>query len=116
MLVPELKSSQRHPPSPKKPGGTEVKIENHTIPDSSHIELLPIPDGASIHTIPDESDMLRIVNSAVKMVCIAWFSYIFGTILDHRGLSPIAYDLEIYRFKSALICVVQYLDLLVCSK
>ena len=33
---------------------------SHTIPDSSHIGLLPISDKPSIHTIPDESDMFRI--------------------------------------------------------
>ena len=32
----------------------------HTIPDSSHIGLLPKSDWPSIHTIPDEADMLRI--------------------------------------------------------
>ena len=32
----------------------------HTIPDSSRIGLLLISDRPSIHTIPDESDMLRI--------------------------------------------------------
>ena len=32
----------------------------HTIPDSSYIGLLPISDRPSIHTIPDESDTLRI--------------------------------------------------------
>ena len=32
----------------------------HTILDSSYIGLIPISDRPSIHTIPDESDMLRI--------------------------------------------------------
>ena len=32
----------------------------HTIPDSSYIRLIPISHRPSIHTIPDESDMLRI--------------------------------------------------------
>jgi len=45
----------------------------HTIPDSSHIGLLPMSDRPSIHTIPVESDMLRIAiaewdRSAVKVV------------------------------------------------
>ena len=55
----------------------------HTIPDSSHIGLLPISDSPSIHTIPDESDMLRTAfaewnHSAVKVLCIGLLS-----ISDH---------------------------------
>ena len=55
----------------------------HTIPDSAHIGLLPISDRPSIHTIPDESDMIRIAfaeqnHSAVKVVCIGLLS-----ISDH---------------------------------
>ena len=55
----------------------------HTIPDSSYIGLLPISDRPSIHTIQDESDMLRIAfaesnHSAVKVVCIGLLS-----ISDH---------------------------------
>jgi len=33
MLVPELKSSQRHPPSPKELGETEVKSRDYYILD-----------------------------------------------------------------------------------
>ena len=63
----------------------------HTIPDSSHIGLLPISDGPSIHTIPDESTMLRIVfaewtHSPAKVVCIRLLS-----ISDHFWASANAW-------------------------
>ena len=61
----------------RTPYGTTGPI--HTIPDSSHIRLLPISDRPSIRTILDESHMLRITfaewhHSAVKGVCIGLLS------------------------------------------